>query len=251
MRVGSGGPPIVADPGLTDDEDMTDNTAPDTNDLNTHGAQNTAATAKPGRLRTAATVAGLAAGALFIGACGVDFEVSFGEDGNGVIETRTFALPEFDRIEIDAIYDVSIEVDRDATPAVSITTDENLFDELEVEVINGELVLDIDGSIDPSSDLDVTIVVAELAELQTDGVSSAWVEGSGGDLVIKADGASSIDAGDYDAANVIVDVDGVSSVELSARNAVTGSADGASSVDIHQADSVDVDTGGIADVDLR
>ncbi len=212
----------------------------------------------------------LAFTALALSGCGADFELAFGEDGEGTVETRVFDVEDFSSVDLDSFVNADIMVDPSQPPSVSFETNPNLFDNLTVDVKNDTLRISMNSvsnadearaiivvpsleSIDADGAVSVDVVgVQESLIVDADGAVDINIEGKAGEeisrLEISADGATSISAGDVTATVVDVDIDGASSVDITATDSVTGSIDGAADLDVAGGAEVDVDVSGAASV---
>lgn len=205
----------------------------------------------------------IAATALAMSACNID--VDFDEES----VRQPFDLETFDAITIDAPFDVTIR--QGSTQSVVIEIGENRLDDLIVEVVNGELRLDLEsGNFNIGSDLVATITVTDLESLQASSASDVVVADLDvDDLVMKADRASQISvsgsvetlaldmseasSADLDGTTigtVTLEMSGASSAEFPATvDEINGSISGASSLDVADATNVRVETSGASSID--
>lgn len=236
---------------------------PNTNTPNTN-ISHSASTPRPSRRRRLATVAlPLAAAALAMAACDVDIE--FNEE----TVQQTFDLDSFAAVTIDAPFDVTIR--QGDTQSVSVEVGDSLVDDLVVEVVDGELRIDLDsGSFNIGRDLSATITMSDLDSLHASSASDiVVVDFDVDDLTVRTDEASqfsmsgSIDTLDLDMSEASqADLDGTTigtvSLEMSGASqadfpetvdAIDGSIRGASSLDVDDATNVRVDTSGASSID--
>ncbi len=86
--------------------------------------------------------------------------------GNKNIETRTFSVVGLTDLEM-GLY-AKVEIDQAATEEISITTDSNLFNLIDYEVVDGTLKLSQKGWIQPSQDLIIKIGMPNMKRIQLD-----------------------------------------------------------------------------------
>lgn len=203
------------------------------------------------------------AASLVLSACNLDIEF----DGESVVET--FELDTFDSVSIEAPFEATIR--QGTTQRVQIEIGENRLEDLVIEVIDGELIVDLDAdSFNFNSDLIATITVTELESLQISSASDVVVADLDvDDLAIEASGASRVRAdgaietlevdlsgassADFDGTtieSVTLELSGASSAEFSASvQDITGSLSGASSLDVADETNVQVETSGASSID--
>ncbi len=212
--------------------------------------------------RTPITVAAvLGSAALLATACQID--INTGEE-----VTRTFDISDFEHLEIDSAFEVTIEVGPEATLEIDIN--EEVLDRLDVDQDGDRLSIGFDGGLvsfsgskearittpslssldfDGAVGAEITGLDSERLELDLDGASSVTASGSVGVLVINADGASNVDFDDVEIDEVEIDANGASSIDVSEAKAVSGRANGASSIDVSDSATVDVRTSGASSID--
>ncbi len=218
---------------------------------------------RPHRQRLALLALPIGAAALAVSACNVD--IDFDEES----VRQTFDVETFDAITIEAPFDVTIR--QGDTQSVVIEVGENRVDNLIVEVVDGELRVDLDSGIfNISSDLVATITVTDLKSLhassasdvvvadldvddlamQADGASSIRVSGSIDTLELNMSGASDAELDGTTIGTVALEMTGASSAEFpDTVDEISGSISGASSLDVADATSVRVDTSGASSID--
>lgn len=195
----------------------------------------------------------LAFGALALGACGAEFDITFGEDGEGAVETRVFEVDDFSAIDVNSFIEADIEIDPSQKASLSFTTNPNLFDNLNVEVTNGELRLSM-SDVGEADEARAIIIVPSLDKLEAGGAVSVDVVGIRDDFEVEVNGAADVDAsGASEIKRLTVDANGASSVDLSGVTAeyVDVDVDGASSVDITVSESVTGNVSGASDLDVE
>lgn len=85
--------------------------------------------------------------------------------GNKKIETRTFSIENVEEIKIN-LY-AKITIDYAAKELMTITTDSNLFDKIDTEVLEGKLHLDQLKWIQPSQKISIKIGAPNLRRVET------------------------------------------------------------------------------------
>ncbi len=184
--------------------------------------------------------------------CGGNIEIDFSEDGSGIVTEETVQVSDFDSIEAGGIYEVTVVVDPESDPGISIVTDDNLHDNLDVRVDGTVLKLAIVDGLEPSDGLLVKVVVPSLDHVMADGMARIVVAGetAGGNhaLQLTSSGASAIDASDYQASTMILEASGESTQIVWASGKISGSASGASTITIKDAESTMLTTSGLAEI---
>lgn len=199
--------------------------------------------------------------ALGLAACSI--EIEFGE-----VSVQTYEVEPFDRIDIGGAFEVDVTVG-EAT-SVEIETGENIHENLDVRVEDGELKIDLDRisilgdgpmratittpslvrlDLSGASEAEVTGVDADRFELDVSGASVVEIDGSLARLDLDASGASSVDLGSVEIETANIDLSGASNADLRSAGAVTGDLSGASSLDVDSGTTVDVETSGASSID--
>lgn len=205
----------------------------------------------------------LAATALALSACNVN--IDFDEES----VSQTFELDTFTDITVEAPFEVTIR--EGDTQSVSVEVGESLVDDLIVEVIDGQLRIDIESSsFNIGRDLVATITVTDLdalhassasdivvvnidadhLDIQTDTASQVSVSGSIETLTLDMSEASQTDFAGTTIGAVNLEMSGASSADFpSTVDAISGSIRSASSLDVDNATDVRVDTSGASSID--
>ena len=192
-------------------------------------------------------------------ACGVNVE--FDET-----VAQEFDLAAFDSVAVEAPFDVTIR--RGDIQRVEVEVGERSIDNLIVEVVDGELRLDLDSSF-TTSDLVATITTTDLTAVHASGASevvlpdldvddlvldlegASHVRTSGviDHLDLSLSGASSADMVGTEIASVNVDFSGASSAGFdNSVDEIAGSISGASDLSVAGSTNVRVDTSGAAGI---
>ena len=167
-----------------------------------------------------------------------------GIHGDGVIKTEDRAVPEFSKVTISGAYKIQWS---HGSPALSITTDQNLLPHIRTEVSDGSLRIGSKKNLHPTGDATITITSDSLADVELTG-ANAFKAGqlTGPELKVRATGASTIrvdgsvtklDAGLTGASTLhaqslqtqtaTVSITGASSAEVNATEALKASITGA------------------------
>lgn len=205
----------------------------------------------------------IVAAALALSACNID--VDFDEES----VSRSFDLDTFDSVSVEAPFDVTIR--QGEVQTIDVQIGESRVDDLVVEVVDGELRIDLDSrSFNIGSDLTATITVTDLEALdvssasdvvvvgldvddlvvRTDAASEFSASGSIDHLVLDMSEASSADLGGSTIETVTLEMSGASSADFpNSVEEISGSIRGASSLDVADETSVRVDTSGASSID--
>ncbi len=183
--------------------------------------------------------------------------------------TESYDVEDFDRLQISSAFDATVSVG-EAT-SVEITVDTELLDRVEVEVVDGRLIIGLGGGIvQTSGALDIAITTPELTEIEVDGAVEIDVDGIAAEdfvlnvggaadveaagtidrLTLTSSGASNVDLEDLTVGTATVDIDGASSVTLTGADEVNGTISGASSIDVPKAGTIDIDESGASSIDM-
>ena len=174
--------------------------------------------------------------------------------GNGVITEKTFDVASFSNIKLSVPADVTFETAPDC--AVTVKMDENLFEYLTVDVVNGVLKI---GSTSPSfrkfKKLAMTITAPGLAYLECNGaVDFEALDGiRGEDFKMVVNGAADVQIAELDAKNVSFEVNGTGDIDVDLVDAdkvslqISGAGDAKLS---GKTEAVKVQVNGTGDVDL-
>ena len=185
--------------------------------------------------------------------CGSAFAISFsifdrGIKGSGDLETRDLDLDDFDEVRIDAGFDLDISFGKHQQ--VSVTLDDNLWENFVAKVKGGVLILDWDEKCRPDRDTQIEIVVRELKAVMIHGagdvdihdfrgdefafkVSGAGdldIDGEVDDLLIKISGAGDVDARQLIAKNVEVTISGAGDAKVYASESIEARVSGVGNV---------------------
>ena len=98
--------------------------------------------------------------------CLITTSLNAQKNGNGQLETRTIDLANFSEIHVN--FPVKAKIDCAAATALSMTTDDNLFDHILVEVEDGILYIQQKGWVEATK-VDLSIGAPNLKLLQTGG----------------------------------------------------------------------------------
>jgi len=205
----------------------------------------------------------LLAGALALTACDIDIEFD-----DGPLVEETYDTADFDSIRIDAPFDVTVRQGTD--PSVVVRIGEERLDDVEIEVIDGELRIDISGRHFGNDDLVASITTTDLQRLQAGSASDVVLVGIDVDELtaevveasqLRVSGAieelsltlSEAAQADFDGTtigHVNLTMSGASSAEFDDGTIeIEGSIRGASSLDVDETTTVRVDTRDASNID--
>ncbi len=176
---------------------------------------------------------------------------SFGNDtieGSGDMETRELDLKEFQKIDVGGAFDLEITLGDEQK--VTMTIDDNLWDNLEAEVHGSTLEIGWDKNCQPDDDCTVVIVVRELKGMEIHGAADVEIEGYRGDsfsfdvsgaaelemdgevdrLDINVSGAGDIDTRELMAKSVEISVSGAGEAKVYASESFEGRVSGVGNI---------------------
>ncbi len=159
-----------------------------------------------------------------------------GVKGNGQVASSTRKLAAFQSIDVSGAVNVLVATNK--PQKVTLTTDSNLLNDIDTDVIDGTLVIKTRNGvlINPSITPSLTIYVNKLTAIhaagavninvtnlktdelfvQTEGASNVSLRGEVNDLTITTTGATKIEAVPLQANNVAVNIDGAGKVRIHA-----------------------------------
>ena len=174
--------------------------------------------------------------------------------GSGNVETRSFDLADFDRIDISAAFEAEVAVVPGSAHEVKVSADDNLFDELRIEVDGRTLEIGTRPNVRlDSTQMSAQVTLPGLFEVKASGASDVTVDPAGDELDdLEASGASSLHIFEVNSSELSIDVSGASRVEIDGSRTATAQIDasGASRVDLDglPIDSASVDVSGASEV---
>ncbi len=156
--------------------------------------------------------------------------------GSGDLTTILRQVAAFDRIEINAAFDLQITIGEKSE--LELTFDDNLIDRVITKVKGGTLMLDIDGPVKVKHPCQVRITIPELERITTSGAANIDIEGLDGELFeynllgagnltaagrvdvleVTLSGAGDVDLRHLIADRVKVDVNGAGTVKVHAES---------------------------------
>ncbi len=199
------------------------------------------------RLTTTALVAGLTL-ILLSGTATAFSWHGQGIKGSGTLETREFDLANFDDISVGGAFDVEIQFGN--SQHVTVTIDDNLWDNLELKVTGGRLVVDWDKSCQPDGDCRLELVVTSLKAMSISGAADINIAGFQGEtfkfqlsgaadlemngavenLEIQVSGAGEIDTRDLKARHVKVRISGAGNANITASESLDAKVSGVGNI---------------------
>lgn len=132
-----------------------------------------------------------------------------------MVVTENFDLDDFDKVELQASYDVIIK--QGTTQEVMVEGQQNLIDRVEMNVSNGNLKLDLQNGSYRNMDLKVHITVPTLEKVFNDGSGDITIEEfEAENLEFLIKGSGNIDATDAIIVSnkMIMEIDGSGDMEL-------------------------------------
>lgn len=176
----------------------------------------------------------------------------FGKDksirGSGHLETRDFELEGFDEISVGGSFEVRIAFgDRQQ---VAVTVDDNLWDNLELKVRNGRLVVDWDKSCRPDDACRLTVTVPSLQAMTVHGAARVDIlDFSGEKFAFELSGAAELEmSGAVDRLDLQVSGAGnIDTHKLQARQ-VKVRISGAGNAEIAVSENLDAAVSGVGNV---
>jgi hypothetical protein len=203
------------------------------------------------RSRYSVTASLLAVAVVLLLTAGNAAAFSFGKDtieGSGDMETRELDFKDFDKIDIGGGFDLEITMGDEQK--VTMTLDDNLWDNLEAEVHGSTLEIGWDKNCQPDGDCTVVIVVRELKGMDIHGAADVEIEGYRGDsfsfdvsgaaelemdgevdkLDINISGAGDIDTRDLKARHVEISVSGAGDAKVYASESFEGRVSGVGNI---------------------
>ena len=198
---------------------------------------------------TSVRLPSLLAACLLVGvvltACTID--VNFDDDilsGSGQLETRSFEVSNAEVIDLTNGFRAEIIVDPSEAMSIEITTDDNLFELLQVDVVDEELRIGLAKGVrfNTTHPPLAVITVPKLEGISASGGTHVVAEGLDGSLVlidasggsvvrlggaaksvsIDASGGSQVHAADFYVASAGVDVSGGSQLSIAVSDSLTG-----------------------------
>jgi hypothetical protein len=174
--------------------------------------------------------------------------------GSQNLETREFTYANFDRVEIEAPFDV--EIAKSSTYMVSVTANDNLFDYIEVTKSGDTLRLRLKPFISfRNTTFQATITMPELSSLEISAASSCDVAGfqTTGDVDINVSGASRLNIMSLQASSVTMEISGASRVTGFVKTeAADFEASGASYIELNgSAEGANMEASGASSLRLR
>ena len=141
--------------------------------------------------------------------------------GRGPVETRSQDFSGFTKIEISSTFNV--EVVRDSSYSVSVTTNQNIFDYLDFSKDGDTLKIKLENGSYTVASLKARVTMPEIASLEVSGASSASLSGftSTGALKLGASGASTIDLNGIKCGDLTSNVSGASKIKGSLESGNT------------------------------
>jgi hypothetical protein len=172
------------------------------------------------------------------------------KEGSGVDASESRQVDSFSRIALSAEADVVVSVGDPA--GVTVRGDDNLLEEIQTSVDDGELEISQSDNVDlePNAGLTVEVTVPDLEALAVSGVGDVSVEGLEGDLFkLDVSGAGSVEAAGQ-VRRIEADLSGAASLRLDALIAQEVQIDlsGAGDIRVHATESLTASVSGAGHV---
>ncbi len=171
-----------------------------------------------------------------------------GIKGSGDVETRELDFDGFDEIRLDGAFDVEITFGRGFD--LKLTTDDNLFGEMDIYVEDDRLVLDTEENLRPTEGVLLEITMPDLVGLKINGAGDILIEGFDGErfeLNVRGAGDLTIDGR---VGSLEVNISGAGDVdaeELVAREVEIGIS-GAGDATVHATESLKARVSGVGNI---
>lgn len=178
-----------------------------------------------------------------------DLKVNFGsEKGSGHMAAEVRDVRDFSSIDVSSVFQVEVTAQSDFH--VEVEADDNLLQYITTEVRNGKLQVELDKRVKTSNPLRVRIGIPNLERLEASGASKVNVTNlKNAELMVDANGASKVDLSG-ETGELTVDVSGatqVNALELKASNANID-ASGASRVSVNVTGELKSEASGASNV---
>ncbi|MCX6835065.1 MAG: DUF2807 domain-containing protein [candidate division Zixibacteria bacterium] len=195
-----------------------------------------------------------------------------GERGSGDIVTEKREVTEFEQIRLDCSANLVISID--SVFRVSVTTDDNLQDNIITEVISRKtLLIDSEGNfnthrgvlveittprlvqveVNGSGDVEISGLKEETFEIALDGSGDIEFEGEVGQLDITLDGSGQITSQELSAKDVKIELGGSGDIELRGKaQTLECTLSGSGNIDARrfETERVDAETQGSGDISV-
>jgi hypothetical protein len=172
---------------------------------------------------------------------------STGIKGDGVVVTTNITVSQFSSLEASGAYTIQWA---SGTPALSITTDQNLLPFITTKVTGGSLEIDQQQNLRPTKGIMIIVSSPALKDVRLNGASSLTASNvSGQELKLESNGASSIHV-DGSVTNLEVNFSGAGSLSATALQARTArvTLNGAASADVTASESLEISISGACSV---
>ena len=183
--------------------------------------------------------------------------------GSPVLVTESRDLPSFHSVV--ASTSLEIEITAGQTQSVEITSNENLIDRVNTTVNAGVLTIEMEPGSYEFLSLEVQLVIPELIlmenhgagairingfeeteelTIRNSGAASFSVTGSGQSLEVDLSGSGDVNAFDFAANDVIINLSGAGNIEVSAAENLSGFLSGAGNISYKGTPTVDINISG-------
>ncbi len=188
--------------------------------------------------------------ALCLSGCGIDKLITALE-GSGVVQSDSRELDSFNSIVFSGVGDVQIVAG--ATQSIVVTTDDNLIDNVETRVEDGQLIIRTKKNFRSKVGLKVSVGAPEVHNVSLSGAGSLVLSGvDSQQLAVSSCGVGSLPAGGK-VLSLEVDLSGAGSADLKAleAEAVKATVSGVGQAEVFASESVYARCSGIGNILVR
>jgi hypothetical protein len=183
---------------------------------------------------TAATAALILA--TLVTGCGTEGSATIGRESRDISGVRA----------VELTGDAQLSIVQTGVESLTVETDDNLLDHISSDVVNGTLVLEVDGIIDPTDGIAYELTVVDLEQLTLSGSGTVEMTTLSADrLDVSISGSGTVTA-TGSATSQAVDIGGSGRYDASELTSITASVDisGSGTAAVRVRDRLDVDVAG-------
>ncbi len=172
--------------------------------------------------------------------------------GSGVSQSESRSVESFDRIKMDSVVDVTVTFGD--TPAISVTTDQNLLPLVRTVVVNRQLVIDCTGSLTTNIGIQVAVTMhpESLVSCKVDGTGDLNIKGySGASLELNSEGPGDIQvSGTVDSVGVTTESTGDVDLTLLESRRANVECNSTGDVTVNASEFVKAETNSVGDITI-
>jgi len=168
--------------------------------------------------------------------CGIEGSATIGREARTISGVRA----------VELTGDAQLSIVQTGAESLTVVTDDNLLDHISSDVVNGTLVLEVDGMIDPSDGIAYELTVADLEKVTVTGSGSVdMTDLATPRLDVSISGSGTVSAAGS-ATSQAVDIGGSGHYDGSELTSTTATVDisGSGTATVHVRDLLDVDVAG-------